>query len=78
MNSGIRAGGVAEVQVVSVSGTGEGYRNATTPDGAIVRGYWRAQFAASNFRYQHFKRTYACVTGIDAGEGSTVLPSLSS
>lgn len=48
--SGIRAGGAAEVQEVSITGTGEGSRNATNPDDAVIRGYWRAQFAASNFR----------------------------
>lgn len=48
--SGIRAGGTAEVQVVSVTGSGDGYRNTTYPDQAVIRGYWRAQFAASNFR----------------------------
>lgn len=50
VTSGIRAGGAAEVQVVSVTGTGTGDRNSTNPDEAVVRGYWRAQFAASNFR----------------------------
>lgn len=38
------------MQVISVTGTGTGERNATYPDEAVVRGYWRAQFAASNFR----------------------------
>ena len=55
VTSGIRAGGAAEVQVISITGTGSG--NSPTggadenPDEAKVRGYWRAQFAASNFRW---------------------------
>ncbi len=44
VTSGIRAGGAAEVQVISITGSGDG-------SNAVVRGYWRAQFAASNFRW---------------------------
>lgn len=54
VTSGIRAGGAPEVQTISLSGTGASDAAANTlnenPDLAIVRGYWRAQFAASSFR----------------------------
>lgn len=55
VTSGIRAGGAAEVQVISITGTGSGSIPADgdlidNPNEAVVRGYWRAQFAASNFR----------------------------
>lgn len=50
VTSGIRAGGAAEVQVISITGSGDGSRNNTNPDEAVIRGYWRAQFAESNFR----------------------------
>ncbi|CAM9134345.1 unnamed protein product [Discosporangium mesarthrocarpum] len=49
VSSGIRAGGAPEIQVVSITGTGSGDRNATNPDEAVTRGYWRAQFASSVF-----------------------------
>lgn len=57
VESGIRAGGAAEVQLISITGSGEGERNASSPDDAVIRGYWRAQFANSNFRYVHIDRT---------------------
>lgn len=55
VTSGIRAGGAPEVQTISLQGTGAG-TPATgvageNPDQAVIRGYWRAQFAESNFRY---------------------------
>lgn len=55
VTSGIRAGGAAEVQKISIEGTGDGNAAADAangnPDAAKVRGYWRAQFAASSFRW---------------------------
>lgn len=55
VTSGIRAGGAPEVQRISIGGTGDGLAAADAadenPDEAIIGGYWRAQFAASNFRW---------------------------
>lgn len=55
VTSGIRAGGAPEVQKISIGGSGGGTvptgASDENPDEAVVRGYWRAQFAASNFRW---------------------------
>ncbi len=47
--SGIRAGGAAEVQVISISGTGGGDRSDANIDNQIIRGFWRVQFSSSEF-----------------------------
>lgn len=55
VTSGIRAGGTPEVQTISIKGSGDGSVltgvAGENPDQAVVRGYWRAQFAESNFRW---------------------------
>ncbi len=46
---GICAGGAAEVQVISTSGTGGGDRSDANVDNQIIRGFWRVQFSSSKF-----------------------------
>ncbi|CAM9849342.1 unnamed protein product [Phaeothamnion confervicola] len=67
---GVRAGGTPEVQVISVTGSGSGVRNATAPDEQVVRGHWRAQFASSDFG------TYVAA-GASAAEVEAALEGLS-
>jgi hypothetical protein len=52
VDSGVRASGTNEVQVISSYGTGEGTRGAGedgNPDDAVIRGYWRIAFGGSVF-----------------------------
>ncbi len=47
--AGIRAGGAAEVQIISTSGSGGGDRSSANVNDQVIRGFWRVQFFDSEF-----------------------------
>jgi len=49
MQPGKRPGGTSEVQVVSMTGSGDGTRGSDNPDDSVISGWWRMLFASSSY-----------------------------